>query len=105
MKLRDLIWLPACLLSLASLAQEPVERVNINLSGEAFERFVTQVEAQTARKIYYRPDWFADRNFTYRSDSVNLDDAFYEVLKGTGLHFNFIDSSRVVILPEAWPLR
>ena len=100
MKLRDLIWLPAFLFSLASLAQEPVERVNINLSGDAFERFVTQVEAQTARKIYYRSDWFANRNFTYRSDSVNLDDAFYEVLKGTGLHFNFIDSSRVVILPE-----
>jgi len=82
------------------MAQEPDQLVNIRISNEGFEVFVDQVESQSALKIYYRSDWFGDRKISYMADSVEIEEALYEVLKGTGLHFNLIDSSRIVILTE-----
>ena len=100
MKFRKLLLIPSLLLSVVLLAQEGEERVSIRISGEGFDRFVEQVEAQTDLVIYYNSEWFAGRSFSYVADSVGVDDAIYEVLKGTGLHFNRIGSDRYIILPE-----
>ena len=100
MKLRDLVLISSLLFSMASLAQEPLDLINIRITDEAFKSLVEQVEIQTALTIYYRAEWFEGRSFTYEADSVPVDDALYEVLKGTGLHFNIINGSRVVILPD-----
>lgn len=100
MKPRKLILIAAFFLSLASQAQEKYTQVNIQVTKEGFDKVVNQVESQTGFKIYYRPEWFTGRSFTYEADTVDLEDAMYEVLKGTGLHFNVIDSDRLVILPE-----
>lgn len=82
------------------LAQGEKERVNIRLSGEGFERFVEQLETQTNLHIYYKREWFINSTFSYRADSVQVDDAIYQVLKGTGLYFNRIGTDHFVILPE-----
>ena len=73
--------------------------VNIRISGEGFDSFVRQVEAQTDLVIYYKSEWFSGRMFSYESDSVRVDDALSGVLKGTGLHFNRV-GDRYYILPE-----
>ncbi|MDF1576391.1 MAG: TonB-dependent receptor [Bacteroidales bacterium] len=74
--------------------------VNIRLSGEGFDRFVEQLESQTRIRIFYNSEWFSGRTFSCQADSVEVDDAFYEVLKGTGLHYSRIGAGRYVILPE-----
>jgi len=95
------ILLIACLfLSVAIMAQEEAGEVNIHISGEGFERFVDQVEEQVSVRIFYNIEWFEGRSFTYSADSVLLDDAIYEVLKGTGLYFSRIGLDRYIILPE-----
>jgi hypothetical protein len=99
MKISKLLLLPALMLSIASLAQVGGERVNIRISGETFDSFVRQVEDQTDLVIFYKSEWFAERKFSYTSDSVQVDDALYQVLMGTGLHFNRL-GNRYVILPE-----
>ncbi|MFO7671351.1 MAG: carboxypeptidase-like regulatory domain-containing protein [Bacteroidales bacterium] len=99
MKIRDLLFFPVLLLSLPSLAQVGSERVNIRISGERFEIFAGQVEAQTSLVIYYNNEWFSDRLFTYEADSVRVDDAISQVLKGTGLYFSRIEGDRFIILP------
>ncbi len=100
MKYRSLLFFPVLLLSLTSLAQGDVERVNIRISGERFENFAGQVEAQTTLVIYYNNDWFSDRLFTCEADSVRVEDALSQVLKGTGLYFNRVGGDRIIILPE-----
>lgn len=87
-------------LPLALKAQYGGELVNIRIAGEGFEHFVEQVEAQTGLAIYYKQDWFEGRTFRYQADSVSVDEAIYEVLKGTGLHFNRVAPERCIILPE-----
>jgi len=81
-------------------AQVEQDLVNIRIAGEGFEQFVDQVEKQTGFYIYYNPDWFEGRTFRYRADSVSVDDAIYEILKGTGLYFNRVGDDRYIILPE-----
>ncbi len=99
MKISKLLLLPALMLSMTSLAQVGGERVNIRISGETFDSFVRQVEDQTDLVIFYKSEWFAERQFSYDADSVWVDDAIYQVLMGTGLHFNRLEN-RYVILPE-----
>lgn len=99
MKISKLLLLPVLLLSMASMAQEEGTRVNIRISGESFDSFVRQVEAQTELVIFYKPVWFAERKFSYQADSVLVDDALYQVLMGTGFQFNRLDD-RCIILPE-----
>ena len=74
--------------------------VNIRITGEGFDRFVEQVEGQTSLKIYYNSRWFEEKTFSFDADSVRADDALFEVLKGTGLHFNRVGPDRIIILPE-----
>ncbi len=100
MKHRSLLILISLLLSVGTLAQKPRFVVNISITNEGFKSFVDQVESQADLRFYYRAEWFGDKNFTYRADSVEIGDALYEVLKGTGLHFDIIDSMRVIILPD-----
>jgi hypothetical protein len=100
MKICKLLLIPALFLSVALIAQEEGERVNIKVTGEGFDRFVEQVESQTNLKIYYNREWVAGKIFSYEADSVDVDVALYEVLKGTGLHFSRISSDRYIILPE-----
>ena len=75
MKLRDLVLISSLLFSMASLAQEPLDLINIKITDEAFKSLVEQVETQTALTIYYRAEWFEGRSFTYKADSVPVDDA------------------------------
>jgi hypothetical protein len=82
------------------MAQDGVVRVNIRLSGEGFDGFAEQVERQTDLVIYYNIEWFEGKNFSYEADSVGVDEAMYEVLKGTGLLFSRIGADRYIILPE-----
>jgi hypothetical protein len=82
------------------MAQEGSEQVNIRLSGEEFTSFAEQVEAQSDLVIYYNPEWFLEESFTYSADTVDVEDALYEILKGTGLHFNRVGAGRLIILPE-----
>jgi len=100
MKIPKLLIIPCLLLSAALVAQQGGERVNVRISGEGFEQFVGQVEAQANLKIYYNKAWFEGRSFSYQADSAFVDDAIYEVLKGTGLHFNRVGADRYIILPE-----
>jgi len=81
-------------------AQDGGELVNVRIAGEGFDRFVEQVEAQTDLVIYYKAEWFEGRSFTYQADSVDIDDAIYDVLKGTGLLYNRVGHDRYIILPE-----
>ncbi|MCD4711531.1 MAG: carboxypeptidase-like regulatory domain-containing protein, partial [Bacteroidales bacterium] len=100
MKIRKFLLIPSLFLSVVLMAQEGGERVNIRISAEGFDRFAEQVEAQTDLVIYYNSEWFTGKSFSYEADSVGVDDAIYEVLKGTGLYFNRIGSARYIILPE-----
>jgi hypothetical protein len=100
MKIRRLLLIPFLLFSAVLMAQEGGERVNIRIAGEGFDRFVEQVESQTGLMIYYNEDWFEGKTFSYEADSVWVDDAIFQVLKGTGLYFNRIGPDRYVILPE-----
>jgi len=100
MKIRSFLLIPVLLLSVHLGAQDGGELVNIRIAGEEFDRFVEQVEAQTRLHIFYNISWFEGRSFSYQADSVDVDDAIYEVLKGTGLHYNRIGSDRYIILPE-----
>lgn len=100
MKIRRLLLIPHIILSAALLAQEGGERVSIQLASEGFDRFVDQVEAQTNLQIYYNIEWFEGRSFSYQADSVDVDDAIYEVLKGSGLFYNRVGANRYIILPE-----
>ncbi|MCK4989507.1 MAG: carboxypeptidase-like regulatory domain-containing protein, partial [Bacteroidales bacterium] len=74
--------------------------MNIRIVGEGFDRFVEQLEDQTGLVIYYKAEWFEGRSFSYQADSVDIDDAIYEVLKGTGLLYNRVGPDRYIILPE-----
>jgi len=100
MKLRSCLLIPVFFFSVHLGAQEIADLVNIQIAGEEFGSFVEQVEAQTDLVIYYNIAWFEGRSFSYRADSVDVDDAIYEVLKGTGLHFNRVGPDRYIILPE-----
>ncbi len=99
MKIRSFLLIPVLLLSVHLGAQDGGELVNIQIAGEGFDRFVEQVEAQTRLHIFYNISWFEGRSFSYQADSVDVDDAIYEVLKGTGLHYNRV-GDRYIILPE-----
>ncbi len=100
MKIRRLLLVPLLLFSVALMAQPGDERVNIRMAGEGFDKFVEQVEAQTDLVIFYNRDWFEGRSISYQADSVHVDDALYEVLKGTGLFFNRLGAGRYIILPQ-----
>ena len=100
MKIRKFLCLSGLLFSLVSIAQENVERVNIRISNANFDKFVQQIEAQSELHIYYDTAWFSGKKFSYAGDSVDLEEAIYEVLKGTGLLFNRIDPQRLLILPQ-----
>lgn len=99
MKISKLLWLPVLMISMASMAQEGGERMNIHISQESFESFARQVEAQSTLVIYYNIEWFQEKLFSYDSDSVRVDDALSRVLLGTGLHFNRV-GEYYYILPE-----
>ena len=101
MKIRKSLIAALIVLPLTLWAQDRGELVNIRMAGQSFEHFVDQVETQTGCFIYYRPEWFQDRTFRYQADSVSVDEAIYEVLKGTGLYFNRVGSERYIILPES----
>ncbi len=58
-----------------------------------------QVETQTNLVIYYNSEW-VKKSFSYQADSVVVDEALYQVLKGTGLHYNRIDTTHYIILPQ-----
>ncbi len=98
MNIFRLLLVPFLLLSMASMAQEGGEQVNIRISEEGFDGFAKQVEAQTNLVIYYKSEWFSGRMFSYESESVRVDDAFSRVLLGTGLHFSRA-GDRYYILP------
>ena len=100
MKIPKSLLIPFLFLSVLLKAQDGRELVNIRIAGEGFDRFVEQVESQTGLVIYYNNSWFDGRSFSYQADSVDVDDAIYEVLKGTGLHFNRVGADRYIILPE-----
>lgn len=100
MKHRRLVFIIALLVSLPGLAQDLETRINLRLSGENFREFAAQVEQQTELQFFYRAEWFDGHSIDYEADSVSAEEAIYEVLKGTGLHFNTIHSSSVVILPD-----
>ncbi len=100
MMLRNCLLVTLFFLSAHLGGQEVTDFVNIRITGEGFDNFVEQVEAQTDLVIYYNSAWFEGRSFSYSADSVDVDDAIYEVLKGTGLHFNRVGPDRYIILPE-----
>jgi len=100
MKIRNVLLLAFIILPVILNAQERGELVNIQIAGEGFEHFVEQVESQTGLHIYYNQSWFEGSTFRYRADSVDVDDAIYEVLKGTGLYYNRVAPDRYIILPE-----
>ncbi|MBE9517763.1 MAG: TonB-dependent receptor, partial [Bacteroidetes bacterium] len=100
MKTRSYLLIPFLFLIVHLRAQDGGELVNISIAGEGFDRFVEQVEAQTDLVIYYKAEWFEGRSFSYQADSVDIDDAIYEVLKGTGLLYNRVGPDRYIILPE-----
>ena len=100
MKIRSYLLILCLFLSALLRAQDGGELVNIRITGEGFDRFVEQVEAQTDLLIYYNSTWVEGRSFSYQADSVSVDDAIYEVLKGTGLHYNRVGPDRYIILPE-----
>lgn len=100
MKTRSYFLIPFLFLMVHLRAQDGGELVNVHIAGEGFDRFVEQVEAQTDLFIYYKAEWFDGRSFTYQADSVDIDDAIYDVLKGTGLLYNRVGPDRYIILPE-----
>jgi hypothetical protein len=100
MKPPRFLLIPLLFLSISALAQAGDERVNIRLSNEDFNRFAEQVEAQSDLVLYYKPEWFEGKRFTFSADSIVAEDALYEILKGTGLHFNRIGGTRLIILPQ-----
>jgi len=81
-------------------AQDTIPEVSIRLANTGFETFVEQVSSQFGVQIYFRPEWFGERRFTYSGDSVGLDLVLEEILSGTGLYFTFLTPVKVVILPE-----
>ncbi|HDS07855.1 MAG TPA: hypothetical protein ENO05_09535 [Bacteroides sp.] len=82
------------------LSQEPARKLSLDLSRATFNEFVDQFETRTGIRVYFRPDWFGEIRVDYRRDSVTPEEAIREVLKGTGLHYGFVSSSAIVILPE-----
>lgn len=100
MKIRSLLLIPVLFLSVILMGQEEAERVNIRITDAGFDYFIEQIERQANLVVYYNSEWFEGKNFTYEADSVEVGDAIYEVLKGTGLHYSRIDASRYIILPE-----
>ena len=99
MKTKTLLLIPVLLLSIASMAQSGSERVNVRISGEDFESFTSQIEAQCGCVIYYRPEWFQEKLFSYEADSVSVEDALSRVLMGTGLQYSRV-GDHYYILPE-----
>ncbi len=99
MKISKLLLIPFLLISALAVAQEGRERMNIRVSGEGFDIFVQQIENQSSLHIFYNPVWFSERAFTFQADSVEADEALYQILKGTGLYFSRV-GSRYYILPE-----
>jgi hypothetical protein len=87
-------------MTVLSFAQTGEVKVSLSLSGEDFETLVRQVHASTDVRIYYKPEWFEGLSFSYSADSVSLEEAMDQVLKGTGLHFQFISDQRMMILPD-----
>ena len=100
MKIRSYLLITMLFLSVLLRAQDGGELVNVHIVGEGFDRFVEQLEDQTDLVIYYKAEWFEGRSFSYQADSVDIDDAIYEVLKGTGLLYNRVGPDRYIILPE-----
>ena len=100
MKNPRLLLLALMWLTMSAYAQDGSEGVNIRLTDQEFASFVQQVEEQSDLVLFYNPSWFEGRRFSYQADSVRAEDALYEVLKGTGLHFNRVGAQRLIILPE-----
>jgi len=100
MKIPRLLLIPFLMFSMLAMAQEGGEHINIRLSNEGFASFVQQVESQSSLVLYYKPVWVEGKSFSYSADSVLAEDALYEVLKGTGLHFNRVGATRLILLPE-----
>jgi CarboxypepD_reg-like domain/TonB-dependent Receptor Plug Domain len=99
MKIPKLLILYFLLLSVPAMAQEG-RRVNIRISEGSFENFVEQIEAQSDLVIYYNRAWTEGKKFTCRADSVDVDEVFSVVLKGSGLLFERLDPNRYIILPD-----
>jgi hypothetical protein len=100
MRRSDIIFAGLLAICMTSHAQEEGELVSIRITGGSMEQFVSQIEEQIPLKVFYRPEWFEGYSVTYSADSVAVEDAFDVVLRGTGLYFSLIDSSRLVILPD-----
>ncbi len=99
MRIKQLLLVPILLLSIASVAQSGSERVNLRISGEDFESLARQIETQCGCTIYYRPEWFQEKLFSYEADSVSVDDALSRVLMGTGLQYSRV-GDHYYILPD-----
>jgi hypothetical protein len=100
MRRSDIIFASLLAICMTSFAQEEGELVSIRITRGSMEQFVSQIEEQIPLKVFYRPEWFEGYSVTYSADSVAVEDAFDVVLRGTGLYFSLIDSSRLVILPD-----
>ncbi|HER09812.1 MAG TPA: hypothetical protein ENO20_12975 [Bacteroides sp.] len=83
------------------LSQETGTKLSLDLSGATIEEFVDQFETRSGIRLYFQPEWFREMRVDYVADSVTADEAIREVLKGTGLHYGYISSSVIVILPES----
>ncbi len=99
MRIKRLLLVPILLLSIASMAQSGSERVNVRISGEDFESLARQIETQCGCAIYYRPEWFQEKLFSYEADSVSVDDVLSRVLMGTGLQYSRV-GDHYYILPD-----
>jgi len=83
-----------------SWSQAGPEGLKIKLNEDVFETFVHQVQEQTEVRVFYKTEWFEGLSFTFSADSVSLNEAINQLLKGTGLHYQLIDEHRLLVLPD-----
>lgn len=66
MKTLRILLFPLLFISLSAFSQVDEEKVNIRLSNESFSGFVEQVESQSDLLLFYNPEWFEGRSFSFR---------------------------------------
>ncbi len=81
-------------------AQEPDQRLSLDLSRASFGEFADRLESRTGIRVYFAPEWFREFTVDCRADSVTPEEAVREVLKGTGLHYGVLSPSAIVVLPD-----
>lgn len=84
------------LFSSSVCAQQLNAELNSNYNGLSFDAFVEKVEAETALKFYYKPEWTKQIQISLENSNTTINSVLQDVLEPLGLHF-YVENNSVIV--------